>query len=408
VAVRDGVPVKPAVQRAMVPCCIVIAFAACAGERADTLDMTVQWDTLGSGVVFAQCQRLPEEPRWTVEADLRLGSVDGESEAVFGEIRGIDVDGQGRLLVLDHQASEIRAFAADGSLLELVAAAGEGPREIGRANGIRVDADGALWIHDHGRMRFTRLLPDGEVETYPFFVPGFGYLWEGGITVDGRVWSRWTHSDVPLGPPEPGVRYHESRAYYKSFDAQSGTVDSVFIGVAPLHSIAVQRGVMSVPYSPTLVHALDPAGFIWTAVSNEYLLAKQTMSGDTVLVVSAGCEAPLVTRAEREEAIARAEQFFERAGRISVDWDDVLPDLKPVVTQLAVDDRGRLWIVRATAEGHVLDVFDTQGRFLGTIVPAFEFVESFPPVVRDERLYLLQRDSLDVPFVVGAPVPAMW
>jgi hypothetical protein len=56
----------------------------------------------------------------------------------------------------------------------------------------------------------------------------------------------------------------------------------------------------------------------------------------------------------------------------------------------------------------VLDVFDTQGRFLGTIVPAFEFVESFPPVVRDERLYLLQRDSLDVPFVVGAPVPAMW
>jgi hypothetical protein len=382
--------------------------AACASDDSDDGLALVQWDTLGSGVVFAQCQRLPEEPRWTVDADFHLGSADEEGDALFGEIRGIEVDGRGRLLVLDHQASEIRAFAADGHFLGVVAPSGEGPREISRANGIRVDAEGALWIHDHGKMRLTRLRPDGEVETYPFFVPGFGSLWEGGVTVDGRIWSQWTHSDRAPGTPEPGVYQRENRAYYKSFDPLSSSFDSISIGLAPFHSIVANRGEMRVPYSPTLLHALDPAGFIWTAVSNEYLLTKQTASGDTVLVVSAGCEAPLVTRAEREQAIEQAERFMERAGRVTVDWSAVLPDWKPVVEQLAVDDRGRLWVVRATADGHVLDVFDTQGRFLGTVVPAFDFVARFPPMVRDERLYLLQRDSLDVPFVVGARVPAMW
>lgn len=393
--------------RLLGPALVVAVSAACAGDDSGEVQSLVQWDTLGSGVVFVQCERLPEEPRWTVDADLRLGSADG-GEAAFAAIRGIEVDGRGRLLVLDHQASEVRAFDADGHFLGLVAPSGEGPREIGLANGIRVDAEGALWIHDYGKQRFTRLLPDGEVETYPFFVPDSLFLWEGGITVDGRVWSLSTHSDALPGVPEPGVHQGERRVYYKSLDPQGGLLDSILIGRAPFHSIVASRGVMRVPFSATLLHALDPAGFIWTAASDEYRLIKLTTSGDTVLVVSAGCEAPLVTRAEREVAIEEAARFMERAGSVDVDWDDVLPDWKPVVEQMVVDDRGRLWVVRATDDEPVLDVFDATGRFLGTVVPAFDFVPNFPPVVRDERLYVLQVDSLDVPYVVGAPVPAMW
>jgi len=404
---RGGATRRLRALRLLVIWTVAAACGAGGSSDRDAEVQEVQWQILGSGAVYAQCQRLPQEPRWTVEADLRLGSVEGPGEAVFSEIRGVEVDARGRLLVLDHKASTVRVFDSDGRFLEIVASPGEGPGAISRANGIRLDSEGALWIHDYGRLRFTRLLPDGDVETYPLFVQGFELLWEGGITTDGRLWSPSAHAGQEAGALEPGVSRREKHVYYKSLDPVSGALDSILIGVSPYHSIVTDRGMIEVPYSPSLLHALDPAGFIWTALSDEYLLTRQTTRGDTVLVIAAGCEAPLLTREERRQVIERVERLVGGTGSVQVDWDSFLPDHRPVLEQLVVDDHGRIWVVRATADAHVLDVFDSRGRFLGTIEPGFDFAENFPPIVRDDRLYVLQVDSLDVPFVVRAPLPAI-
>jgi len=383
-------------------------LVACSEGALPNADVSVTWDTLESGVVHASYSAIPATPRWDLEADLRLGSVDGEGPAVFGAIRGIEVDADGQILVLDYMASEIFAFGPDGEFLELVATKGDGPREVNTANGLRIDDDGGLWISDHGKWRFTRLRRDGEVETYPFFVGGFGYLWQGGVTLDGQVWSFWPHSGrspSPLG--ETGVLRGVSRAYYVSFDPSNGQLDSVHIGAAPFHSIRRPRGMSGVPFSPSLVHVFDPSGYVWTALSSEYRLTRQTVTGDTVLIVDIRAELQPVTSDDRREAIARFEEFSQRAGHVDVDWDDVMPQTKPILRQLIVDDEGRLWVDRVVGEEDVFDVFAADGRFLGTVDPAFPFAAHFPIVIRHGSLYALQTDSLDVPFVVRARLPEL-
>jgi len=392
-----------------VPIAASVTITACGSDRAGEGEAAAVWDTLPNGAVHVSYSQLATTPHVRVEADLHLGSADAEGEAVFGEIRGIDVDHEGRILVLDHQASELKAFDSDGRFIELIAGSGEGPHEISAANGIRVDAENSIWINDHGRARLTRLMPDGEVETYQRFIPGYGYLWEGGVTRDGRIWSDWSHSDRPPAPPSTGVHHTDSRLYYKSFDPASETYDSVFVGTATYHAIALrgERGgsVRQVPFSSQRLHVLDPAGFIWTAISDQYLLTKLDTSGDTVLVVQAEADAPLITQAERDEAIESVEVVVRRIGvRVDLNWDELLPERKPLLEQLIVDDEGNLWVERVTADGHVFDVFDESGRYSATVEPDFDFVPYFPPVIRGGNLYALQLDSLDVPYVVRGHV----
>jgi len=52
---------------------------------------------------------------WTVEEELRIGTVAGEAELQFGLITGLDVAPDGTVYVLDMQASEVRAFDAEGN-----------------------------------------------------------------------------------------------------------------------------------------------------------------------------------------------------------------------------------------------------------------------------------------------------
>lgn len=209
--------------------CVVLFTCLTVGacRRADTTASSgtaVTVDTLPNGAIAVSYPEIPREPAVRLDADLHLGA---STDLEFGDIRGIAVDLDGSILVLDHQASELRRFSATGEELEVVATEGDGPHEIRAANGVRVGDDGSYWINDHGKSRLTRLLPDGEVETLEFFVRGFQYFWDGAVTTDGRVWSAWSHTDRPLGPREPGIVEGVSRSYYKRIDPVSGLVDSV-------------------------------------------------------------------------------------------------------------------------------------------------------------------------------------
>jgi sugar lactone lactonase YvrE len=326
-------------------------------------------------------------------------------------------------MVLDAQASEVRAFDPEGSFLGVVARRGEGPGEIVRANGIRFDSTGALWINDHGRRQITRLGGGAEraFATYPAVRNAFGYLWEGGVTRDGRVWDAEQHADGPqtsvgqLQPGDPtGPQNLERRLYFKSLDPRTGALDSVALGTVTNFVALYPRVSAFVPFAPIPLLALDPAGAIWTAASGAYRLTRHSLTGDTLLVIELPGEGPAVSADERAAEITKIQEFLAGVrrgggtagqGSEDTDWESVIPQRKPILVGLSVDDRGRLWVQRRTEAGVLFDVFAPTGELVGTVEPAFEPWPFFPPVVRGAQMLALVTDSLDVPSVVRAAVP---
>ena len=100
---------------------------------------------------------------WTVSEDLRIGTVAGEPEFQFGLITGLDVGPDGTVYVLDMQASEIRAYDAEGNHLLSFASAGAGPGELSQqALGLFLAPGGEILAIDLGNQRVNRYSPEGE------------------------------------------------------------------------------------------------------------------------------------------------------------------------------------------------------------------------------------------------------
>lgn len=71
------------------------------------------------------------------------------------------------------------------------------------------------------------------------------------------------------------------------------------------------------------------------------------------------------------------------------------PEAKAMLRTLTFDDRGRIWVERATPSGYTYDVFDGQGRLIAEMIAPPRNPRHAPFVLGD-RVYLVQSDSLGV------------
>lgn len=384
--------------------------AGCDGARSGGAEAVTRATTPG-GWERVTYDVPPEGVEGELSLDLELGSLEGgEGEVYFGDIRGIEIDAEGELLILDYQASEIHAFDFEGNHLGLRHGSGEGPREVAEANGLFVDDGGDLWINDHGKMRLTRIRTDGEVATYAFPLPRYGYLWSGVVGSDGRFWETFTYRDPDQTRPDPGYVESTSSVGVLAVDPASGARDSLPIGEATSRGIALERGFAGVPFAPARLQALDPDGYLWTMASSDtyHLTRIELATGDTLVEVDLPVRGPVVEPAERRAEIERVEEFMERAGRTSVDWDDVLPERKPAAYQISVDADGNAWVLRQReADARwVADVVAPDGRWLRTWVLPFEPLRYYVPVIRDGWFFTVRTGEFEEPYVVGSQVHA--
>src|SRR6185503_16678598 len=93
---------------------LLVAAACDATPKNNAASNDVTWDTLPSGAVHAVYSSFPVFPL-TTTSDLRIGGAGAQGLAAFGDVRGIDADEAGKILVLDGQAMELRAFDANGA-----------------------------------------------------------------------------------------------------------------------------------------------------------------------------------------------------------------------------------------------------------------------------------------------------
>lgn len=387
-------------------------LAACSGERAPDGTWRGSVDTLASGVVVVRNPAAggwrPDQA-WRIERDLSIGAADGEGPDTFGQVRDLAVDAAGRIYVLDGQAQDIRVFDTLGHYVRTLGRKGGGPGELLAATGIAFAPDGHLWVVDPQAARYSVW------DTAGTFLairrrPGAATSgrWRGGFDHQGHLYDVGAVFDVAVESPERRVFQGRHEILLELGDSAE-VMDSVRIPEFETPTFAATRrsGIetsiirMAVPFAPRLLWTIDPRSFLVSAITDRYRIVFQAFDGDTVRIVERKYQSVPVTDADRAREVDRLKPFREWGGDVN---ESRFGKTQPAVNQLYVDDGDYLW-VRPTLPagarnpaGVTFDVFDPEGRYLG--MARTDFAISGVMVVRDDHLYALALDSLDVPSVV--------
>lgn len=335
------------------------------------------------------------ETPWRLVPELTLGALEGDRPDVFSTISGLAVDADGRILVVDRNANEVRFFSVQGKHLHTVGRTGEGPGEYTQINGLmRLPSDSLLVIDQQGN-RYSILTPDGEYErSVRRQLPFHGWLFDGGI--DGERVYELTAVRTETERMRVLIGTHLGEA--------NAALDTVHVPTVPgptyeLFEVRTERfgSYLGVPFAPRHVYRLDGRGGLWFGRGDEFRLVHTELSGDTLREVVVNAPAVPVTDADiaewMEEEFVR--RFRERGGKID---RARIPAEKPYWNDLVLAPDGTLWVSLAGEPMRVrFAVFDSVGRYLGEVdFAGVEPVGWLPPVVANGRLYIATQDDLGV------------
>ncbi|TVP80526.1 MAG: 6-bladed beta-propeller, partial [Gemmatimonadales bacterium] len=238
-------------------------------------------------------------PQWDVDADLRIGVESGDPELEFGQIAGITVHPDGRIIVLDAQASRIRVFSPEGELVHAFGRAGQGPGELSLgAAGLFMDSEEALLVPDMMNQRLSRFSLDGEsLGSTPLdFTLGIPLLWM--AEPDGRVLFQLRTLDMMAMTTGGGP----------------GDVEDLILARHPdgsgLDTLAVMpsgetfgMGSSGIPeirfFAPELVWTVLDGGTLVTSTNDRFSLEFRSEDGELRRIVRRPGSGPEVTEGQR-------------------------------------------------------------------------------------------------------------
>jgi hypothetical protein len=362
--------------RAAVRLLVIAHVATACGRDSPQSFAGASVDTLANGAVHVRYAGDVADLGRRIDATVvvSIGAVEGQGADVFARVGDIALSADGRTLyVLDSRDRELRTFRDDGSHVRSVGRQGGGPGEFGSARGMSWSPAGTLWIADFGNQRYTELSADGElVGTRARRSFSTDIEWHGGFDADGYLYD--TAMFVVDG---------NSRTVLVRFRVESAAV-------TPLDSFPVpdmrqeaytmdfapgRRLLIPVPFTPRPSWALGD-GALWTAAAERYVIAKQSLAGDTLLLLQVDADAAAIPAAEREAARAQLEAQFAGAPAGTFDASRI-PARRPAHGRIRVDHRGRLWVPRgedlgAAGNGSTtptpFNVFEADGRYVGEVV----------------------------------------
>lgn len=339
-----------------------------------------------AGVILADAEAPAWAPGegWRIDERpiVQIGAVEGPAEYQFTELVGAVRLSDGRIVVADRGASELRLFGSDGGFLAVVGRQGEGPGEFRRLEYVGVFQGDSLATFDSALRRIQIFGPDGAfVRSYLVESMMETAMPDKVIDIVGSSLLAVRFIDFGSEIPSGIVRWpHELVA---TMDLRTGHVDSV-------------------SYLPGFEASVDahPDG---RYTHGRYIFGKgnefsakagriATISTDTFSVNILGLDGSpfLKIRMEREPAPATGEEFARYVEGV---LDLVFPENReaapedverfrkslqdsprsstlPILRSIQLDAEGNVWVERYFHPGEVPPpylVFGSDGRWLGEV-----------------------------------------
>lgn len=357
--------------------------------------VTTRVDSAG-GTVRVHNAGQPREWRLRLVAEIgERGGLGLAGPTEFGRVSSVALAPDDRVLVADGGNDEIRVFGPDGAFLERWGRSGEGPGEFGAPYSLGWMGDtlavldpavGRIGLFDAEGRWLGQLPYSGGVSGSPsmirFYRAGVDelYAWRVVTGEEGveRRFQRYTAAG--------------SAGQLPWLDSPEDRPPSQLTCLRPDGGLSFPV----VPFAPEWIQAPAPGVRVAAAWSADYRIAFVSPEGDTVRTVSREHEPASVSEADWEAALADYSAFRE-------EWPDVhcdpamsgKPDVRPALSDLFYDDRGRLWVEAIGTDGKRWDVFDVRGRWIGTL-PAPARAERVVPYVEGGRIVLVAEDELGI------------
>ena len=377
---------KPHLTEALVAGCLTVA-AGCQTESAPAPDLV--YETRDSaGIPIAVNTGFPSpEDSWVVEVEpfLSIGGASADPLAMFNIVIQATRFSDGRIAILESEASELRFFDSGGRHLRTAGGRGEGPGEFQyAATFVRLPGD-------------TLLVDAGD--RHILFSPNGDYAREEAIDVMGlyardravcglsSLLADGSRLLCELGQPEGGGRGEGRRVARLLRTADDGAEQPLGLFVGP-------DGGMLFSFGTRIASGGSP---ISVAIVNnpEYSVELWSPDGELRRIIRRQDGRRPPTDPEVEAALEMAMRPPPMGP--APDTPET-PDLVPAAFGLTVGMRGDVWVRRAPLPGMrdatVFDAFDQDGRFRGEIrFDGYFWLYE----VGDDYLLGARLDELDIP-----------
>jgi hypothetical protein len=350
-----------------------------------------------------------------------IGEREGAEEFLFGDIRSLEVGGDGTVFVLDVHVPIVRVFDSDGRHLRNIGQEGSGPGEYKSPDGMAILPDGRVLVRDPPNGRITVYDTGGRfLEQWPltggfnterrFYVDHQGRSYANTILERGVDPWDWTYglvvysSEGEILDTIPAPTWDMGRPQLTASDENSSTARWV-------------------PFHPMPTWTFSPLGYMVGGLPTEYRIDLHT--SDPWMLSIEKDQAPVpVLAAEAEE---RRQAMTRNLRRRFPGWSwngPSIPDEKPPFKEIFASREGNIWVSLSTEgaprmtereageeeqatgtrplryfESMAFDVFEPSGRYLGRIKPPESFRMEPEPFVREEHVWAVTRDELDIPRV---------
>jgi hypothetical protein len=352
---------------------------------------------------------------WTVEEELRIGTVAGAPEYQFGLISGLDVDASGNVHVLDLQAQEVKSYDSEGTYLRTFGGAGAGPGELSQqALGLFASPSGDILVIDLGNQRVNRYAPDGSsIGSFRVDISaGVPARWE--MASDGRVMAQLRGLDIPgiaaLAEGDPIVIY----------DTTGVVVDTLTLlpKGQTVEEISEESFSMRL-FAPEPLWDLADDGTVYTAMSDLYRVRVSAPDGTLTRIITREVERKPVSEGEQTAILGALREQMSGLGAPPEAIEQIIQgvgfaDHYPVFGLLFCGPGESLWVQRIRSAADMVggedtefdpqaigspewEIFDVEGRYLGVVTLPEKFA---PAAVDGDHLYGIWRDELDVQYVL--------
>ena len=345
---------------------------------------------------------------WTLAEELRIGAQEGPPEYQFGSVHRIAVDSRNRILVLDGMEQHIQVYSPEGVYQQTIGGRGEGPGELQAAMFLLIGPGDTILVPDGRNLRFNRYAPDGSASGSSRMPLEAGRPITFNTTPSGVIAEQIRPAAVP-GEPTSG-----NPNDVLVLLATDGTVTDTLMTFAP--------GAM---IGPGGVRAFAPEPS-WDITDDLQLLFGGTddyrislyARGRLTRIITKPFQRIAVTDQDQAAVMGVMERRWaaepsvteEMRARLRSRWS--FADVYPAYQSVAFGPAGTIWVQRVklvsqfsdddlenwqSARSAEWDVFDRDGRFLGTVAMPQRFT---PMQFRGDEIYGVARDESGVEYVV--------
>lgn len=310
--------------------------------------------------------RNPKEPMYgedvfSLEEELSIGESEGREEHMFSEIRGIAVDDEERIYILDSKEAHIKVFDKDGEYIRTISRKGQGPGEIGFPRSVFITNQNEIIVPDISNRRLAFFSLEGR------FIKNIS-------TAKMNLRSTRVDSDGNIIGVVAFLYEEELRYELKKFDSDMSHLYSFASAPAP---------------SPRTFNPFMPV-LRWDLNNNDQIICGYPKKYEMEIFDSRGKVIRKIIKDYEQVEITKEEMKpFERLPQtIKLS----MLKYKSAYQQLIVDDECKIFVLTweriADRDGYYYDVFDSEGKYIAKIP-----LRMRPIVWKKNKFYTIEEDE---------------